>query len=722
MKTYALSILFAALALTLGVASTGKEAFSQPTNEKRVALVIGNGSYSSLPRLENPLNDATDMAAALEQAGFDVALHQDLDRDGMKRAIFEFEENLRSSDVALFYYAGHSLQVDGHNFMVPINARLNPTDVGSRATARYVDLEAVDINDVLGRIGVGSTRVNMVILDACRDNPFIRNAASVQQGLAQSSAPRNTLVAYATSPEELAIDGRGRNSPFTGPLVEAIQTPGLELTDVFKQVRRQVAGATAQRQIPWTDNSIIEDFYFIGGAAASQVTAGRTLNLRGSNTIGEVLAPELAMAFLRSQIGDADDESIQVRTERKDDTPEVTLHLEGHPEAAVQTIDIQAYGSSTGFPALLAGEADIAMASREIKDKEAVLFPADMRSGNAEFVIGIDGVEILANGDNTMSGVGREALSMIFSEKIDDWGMPILGGTGLSGDIRTLCRDDQSGTTDTFKKLVMGDSSLACDEKFVSSGDLSATVGAEPLAIGYAGMGYQDGNRALDILECGVAYPADRFFMMTEDHPLSRRLYLYADPSVSNPERDAFIDFVLNDRPGAGQSVVARHFVDLRILKSEPAQTGWRYQTVGAQPAEILDRRTLFRNKVANATRLSATFRFRSGRADAELDSRGQRDLENLVKLIKIGSYAPAKLMLFGFADSVGNADGNLRLAKARAEAIAATMQRDGVYIPPENIIGIGEDAPVACNHRPDGSPDKTGQGKNRRVEVWLAR
>ena len=230
---------------------------------RRVALIIGNSDYrGSISRLANPANDARDIAKAMEKVGFDVDVHLDATRDEMNRAILAFKKRLHESDVGLFYYAGHAIQVNGRNFMIPVEANLEITDMRADTLADYVSLETVEIDDVLGRMAAAEPDLNIVILDACRDNPFAGRSRGLSRGLAQTLAPRGTFVAYATAPGQVAEDGSGNNSPYTSALVEAVKTPGLKLEDVFKQVRRDVALETDGRQTPWENSSIFGDFYF----------------------------------------------------------------------------------------------------------------------------------------------------------------------------------------------------------------------------------------------------------------------------------------------------------------------------------------------------------------------------------------------------------------------------------------------------------------------------
>ena len=230
---------------------------------RRVALVIGNSDYNAeIGRLLNPTKDAKAIAEALERTGFEVHLWQNVTRDEMMQAVLQFDHELRDSDVGLFYYAGHAVQVNGRNFMIPTGASLNIASSRPDVIADYVSLETVEINDVLGRMGNAEADLNIVILDACRNNPFIQKTRGVSRGLAQTAAPRGTFVAYATSPNSVAQDGDYDNSPYTAAILKHLETPGLQLESVFKLVRQDVALQTNGEQIPWENSSVFGDFYF----------------------------------------------------------------------------------------------------------------------------------------------------------------------------------------------------------------------------------------------------------------------------------------------------------------------------------------------------------------------------------------------------------------------------------------------------------------------------
>jgi len=226
--------------------------------KRRVALVIGNGDYRVAGRLTNPVNDASDMATALRRLGFDVVEGKDLDRRAMDQAIREFGRKLEGADLALFFYAGHGLQVNGKNYLVPIDATLE--------RAGDLAFDTVDVALVLAQMD-GEKRVNLVFLDACRDNPLSRSLArslgtrstSVGSGLAPIQSPIGTMITYATEPNSVALDGDGRNSPFTTALLKHIATPGVDIGAIMRLVRRDVIAATREKQVPWDHSSLVGD-------------------------------------------------------------------------------------------------------------------------------------------------------------------------------------------------------------------------------------------------------------------------------------------------------------------------------------------------------------------------------------------------------------------------------------------------------------------------------
>jgi uncharacterized caspase-like protein len=230
---------------------------AEAPTDLRVALVIGNAGYSAAP-LANPANDARAMSRALKSMGFSVIEVRDGNRSQMQAAIAEMHDALKGkSGVGMFYYAGHGMQLDWHNYMVPVDAKIGgPSDVAA---------QTVDLQSVVDAFKSAGNRINIVVLDACRDNPFAQTASA--KGLAPLDAPPGTLLAYATAPGNVADDGdaTSANGTYTGYLVQEIVRPNARIEDVFKRVRLQVRRQSQGRQIPWESTSLEEDFYFDTG-------------------------------------------------------------------------------------------------------------------------------------------------------------------------------------------------------------------------------------------------------------------------------------------------------------------------------------------------------------------------------------------------------------------------------------------------------------------------
>jgi hypothetical protein len=223
-------------------------------SERRVALVMGNSSYETAP-LPNPARDAQLMADALRARGFEVIELIDGSQRDMRLAIVDFGDLLEGGGVGLFFYAGHGMQVGGENFLIPVDAQIS--------REAHVAAEGISINQVLARMDGAKNPLNIVILDACRNNPFARAFRSAASGLAQMLAPNGTYIAYATAPGDVANDGDvADNSPFTRAVVEAISKPGLSIEETFKEVRRSVQQETNGDQVPWTSSSLTGDFFF----------------------------------------------------------------------------------------------------------------------------------------------------------------------------------------------------------------------------------------------------------------------------------------------------------------------------------------------------------------------------------------------------------------------------------------------------------------------------
>jgi formylglycine-generating enzyme required for sulfatase activity len=262
-----MNLLRSTLVLMAILASTAAAAV-----ETRIALVIGNSEYTSGP-LPNPANDAKLMGDSLSSLGFEVIARRNADQITMKRAIQEFGARLEKGGpgaVGLFYYAGHGVQLNGRNYLIPTTARIEREG--------DVEIEAVSADWVIEQMRYARNRLNIVILDACRNNPFTRSMRSVDHGLATMDAPAGILIAYSTAPGAVAADGTGRNSPYTEALTQAMRDVHEPVEQVFKHVRVGVMGATSGKQVPWESSSLTGDFYFAAPKAAQEggtaLTAG----------------------------------------------------------------------------------------------------------------------------------------------------------------------------------------------------------------------------------------------------------------------------------------------------------------------------------------------------------------------------------------------------------------------------------------------------------------
>jgi hypothetical protein len=222
--------------------------------EKRIALVIGNEDYKVAP-LTNSVNDANDMANMLEKCGFEVTKSINATRSQMRMAIRTFGRKIKKGGVGLFYYAGHGIQVKGQNYMVPIGSNVHFED--------EVPDECLLVSSVLRKMDSAENRVNILILDACRNNPFARSFRSTSRGLARVDAPKGSIIAYATAPNSVALDRAGKNGLYTSKLLKHMMTPKLPIELFFKNVRVDVANASGGNQIPWTESSLMGEFFFI---------------------------------------------------------------------------------------------------------------------------------------------------------------------------------------------------------------------------------------------------------------------------------------------------------------------------------------------------------------------------------------------------------------------------------------------------------------------------
>jgi len=250
-----------AICLMLVALGVGSSSIAQPVKEKRYALVIGNGDYKNgVPKLPNPVNDAKDIASLLKQLEFEVILITNATypevRDGVRRFYDQLVAGPKDQTVGLFYYAGHGIQFENENYIVPIDAEMKFEDDIVRMGFPVQRI-------VLGSMERSNSALNIVILDACRNNPFPATTRSLSSGLAEFQKAKGSFIAYATAPGSVASDGTGENGLYTQELMKAMQIPGLPIEQVFKVVRRNVLRLSGEKQYTWDSSNILGDFYFM---------------------------------------------------------------------------------------------------------------------------------------------------------------------------------------------------------------------------------------------------------------------------------------------------------------------------------------------------------------------------------------------------------------------------------------------------------------------------
>ena len=258
------------LALTTVVLS------AEANTGRRLALVTGNSTYQHITPLPNPIKDARAIGATLEGMGFDVETLLDLDTESMKQAVRGFAERSRDAEIAMFFYAGHGVQVNDRNYLLPVNA--NITD------PRDLAYDAITLDLITDELEDAGAKLTMVLLDACRDNPLeelfrqqadnLSRTVDTSHGLAQTQGATGMLIAYATAPDQVALDGRGNHSPFSQALLEWLDQPGIEVGQLIRRVRQRVHDITGGKQVPWLEEAIIGEYY-LNGKTTSTLNAER---------------------------------------------------------------------------------------------------------------------------------------------------------------------------------------------------------------------------------------------------------------------------------------------------------------------------------------------------------------------------------------------------------------------------------------------------------------
>lgn len=413
------------------------------------------------------------------------------------------------------------------------------------------------------------------------------------------------------------------------------------------------------------------------------------LHIQGSNTIGAKLGPALVGGLLEKE------GFTGVRIEPSGDNEQRITGRDA--QGRLVNIQVAAHGSSTGFVALGQGSAELAASSRPIKDSEAASLAAlgDLRSPEGEQVIAIDGLAVILHPSNPLTSLSVEQLAKVFSGEVKTW--EELGGSG--GFIHLYARDDNSGTFDTFKELILAShgKTLATDaRRFESSNQLSDSVSGDRQGIGFIGLPYIRQAKPLAI-SAGDSQPMlpSTELVATEDYPLSRRLFLYMKPEESNAWAQALVRFAHSPR---GQEIVAK--------------TGFIAQTVkGMQVEASNEMPATYRELASHAQRLAVNFRFAAG--SAELDSKALRDVRRVLRYLKDNNKMMSQVVLVGFGDPRNDdRDRTELLSKLRAMAVQRELVKSGVLL--RSITGLGDAMPVASND------SEAGRKKNRRVEVWV--
>ncbi|MBV6824833.1 substrate-binding domain-containing protein [Pseudomonas sp. PD9R] len=416
---------------------------------------------------------------------------------------------------------------------------------------------------------------------------------------------------------------------------------------------------------------------------------GPVLRIQGSNTIGAALGPALVEGLLREQ------GLLKVHSEAPDKANELRIVGETLQGRRVE-VELAAHGSSTGFTALKTANADLAASSRPIKDSEVVDLQmlGDLKSAGAEQVIAIDGLAIILHPQNPLNQLNTVQLARIFSGEAKTW--EELGGSG--GTIHLYARDDQSGTYDTFKELVLssrGKNLSSAAKRFESSEQLSDAVSLDPQAIGFIGLPYVRQAKAVAIVDgqSQAMLPLNSL-IATEDYPLSRRLFFYLPPAGNNPWAEALVAFAQSSQ---GQAIVAANgFI---------AQT---VQAMAVTPNALMPEG--YQALSRHAQRLTVNFRFEEG--SASLDNKARQDLSRVLDYIKQHDKTDRQVTLVGFGDAKSDPARADLLSKLRAMAVRRELVKSGVVF--REIRGFGAEMPVAAN-----SADE-GRIKNRRVEVWV--
>jgi len=419
------------------------------------------------------------------------------------------------------------------------------------------------------------------------------------------------------------------------------------------------------------------------------LVSAHALEIHGSNTIGATLAPMLMTGFLQQMTGSA----VSARPTETANETILSATYNGKP----MTVLVAAHGSSTGFTALADKRADIWAASRRVKSSEsaAMASRADMTGPASEHVIAIDGLAILVHPSNPVGQLSIDTLARIFAGEISNWSA--VGGPDRA--IQVYARDEQSGTWDTFKELVLaGRYSLTPNARRYESNDqLSSDVSNDPSGIGFAGFASAGSSKLLAIADGNApALKPSKLSVATEDYPLARRLYLYTPADTGKAMVQDFIEYVQSP---AGQAIVAETgFFSQTPFAVDPVQDGSVPET--------------FKRLTQPYQRLSVNFRFAEGRT--ELDNKAKRDIQRLQHYLEVNGKAGSDLMLIGFSDQQSHELRAQMISELRAMSAAKALREANIQV--QGYVGYGHYMPVGA------TGGENGARRNGRVEVWVRR
>jgi phosphate transport system substrate-binding protein len=412
------------------------------------------------------------------------------------------------------------------------------------------------------------------------------------------------------------------------------------------------------------------------------------LRIHGSNTVGAQLAPMLVAGLFESQ----GFSSVRITPAGVENEQRVSA-----VDGSGRTLHalVAAHGTGTGFSGLKDGVADLAAASRPIKESEQAALSGlgDLRSPAAEQVIAIDGLAIIVNPDNPVTSLSVEQVARLFAGEVVSW--KAFGGRDIPVELHA--RDDQSGTYDTFKELVLGAQGKTLTPgavRYESNDQLSQTVSSRPGAIGFVGLASVGSARALAIAdgESQAMLPSPAL-VATEDYPLSRRLFLYAAPAQQTAWTRAFLDYA---HSAAGQAIVTKS-----------GYIGQAVEAITVSPDQSMPQP--YQDLARQAQRLTVNFRFAEG--SAQLDNKARRDVARVIEYLQGADKAMNAAVLVGFGDARGDSSRTTLLSKLRAMAVRRELAKGGILV--REISGLGDELPVASN-------TMSGRAKNRRVEVWV--